>query len=181
MTSDKEKKHEESHSKKAAHKKSISLSKEEFEGLNEKAQSSEEHYDKWLRCQAEVENTKKRLEKEKAEFFKFANEDLIIRLLPIVDNFDRALGSVKHTKASDAVLEGVKLVQKELHSLFKDYGVERVKSVGEKFDPHLHEAIAVVETDDHPEDTVIEEIQTGYTLKGRLVRPSIVKVTKKKE
>lgn len=182
MTSDKEKKQEEAHSsKKAAHKKNVSLTKEEFEGLSEKARNAEEHRDKWLRCQAELENTKKRLEKEKAEFLKFAHEDLIMRLLPIVDNFDRAIISVKHTEESDAVLKGVKLVQKELHALFRDYGVERVKSVGERFDPHVHEAIAVVETDEHPEDIVIEEIQPGYTLKGRLVRPSIVKVTKNKQ
>ena len=97
-----------------------------------------------------------------------------------MDNFDRALASVRHTKESDAVLEGIRMVQKELHSLFKDHGVEAIKSVGEKFDPHLHEAMAVVESDEYSEDTVIEEIQTGYTLKGRLIRPSVVKVSKRR-
>ncbi len=72
------------------------------------------------------------------------------------------------------------MVQKELHSLFKDHGVEEVEAVGKRFDPHLHEAIAVVETDDHPDETVVEEIQRGYKLMGRLLRPSIVKVSKKK-
>lgn len=165
-------------SKKSA-KSKASLLKEELAGLKNKAAKLEEYHDKWLRAHAELENTKKRLEKEKQEFLKFANEELIIRLLPIIDNFDRALASVKHTKESDAVLEGIKLVQKELHTLFKDFGVEVVKGVGEHFNPHLHEAIAVVETDDAPEDTVVEEIQTGYTLNGRLIRPSIVKVSKK--
>lgn len=167
------------HEKSQKKKTKITLSKEEFDKLNDKAKSSDEYYDKWLRLQAELENTRKRLDKEKQEFFKFANEDLIIRLFPIVDNFDRALASVKHTKESDAVLEGIKIVQKELHSLFKDHGVEAVRAVGEKFNPHLHEAIAVVQTDEYPEDTVVEEIQTGYTLKGRLMRPSIVKVSKR--
>lgn len=157
----------------------ISLSKNEFEELNEKAKKSDEYYDKWLRLQAESENMKKRQEKEREEFLKFANEGLIIQLLPIIDNFDRAMTSVIYTKESDAVLEGIKLVQKELHSLFSDYGVDQIKSVGEKFDPHYHEAIAVIETDEYPEDTVAEEIQKGYTLRGRLIRPSIVKVSKK--
>jgi molecular chaperone GrpE len=153
----------------------------ELEQLREKARKADEYYDRMLRAQAELENTKKRLTKEKDEFMKFANEDLIMRLLPIVDNFDRALASVKHTKESDAILQGIRMVQKELHSLFRDHGVEVIKSVGERFDPHLHEAIAVVESQDHPEDTVVEEIQTGYTLRGRLIRPSIVKVSKRKQ
>lgn len=158
----------------------VTLSKEEFNSLNEKAKKYDEYYDKWLRLQAELENTQKRLNKEKEEFLKFANEDLVIRLLPAVDNFDRALASVKHTKESDAVLEGVKIVQRELHTILKDSGVELIKSVGEKFNPHLHEVIAMVESDQCAEDTIVEEIQTGYTLNGRLIRPSIVKVSKKK-
>ncbi|MBL7069395.1 MAG: nucleotide exchange factor GrpE [Candidatus Omnitrophica bacterium] len=159
----------------------ITLPREEFDKLNARAKKSDEYYDKWLRSQAELENTKKRLDREKSDFIKFANEDLIVRLLPIADNFDRALLSVRHTKESDAVLEGIKMVQKELSTLFNDYGAEKVKSVGEKFNPHIHEAIAVVESDEYPEDTVVEEIQTGYTLKGRLIRPSIVKVSKRRE
>ncbi|MFH1753530.1 MAG: nucleotide exchange factor GrpE [Candidatus Omnitrophota bacterium] len=157
----------------------VTLSKIEFAALNEKAKASEEHQDKMLRAYAELDNTKKRLHKEKEEFIKFANEDLILRLLPIVDNFDRAISSVKHTEETDAVLSGIMLVQREFHSLFKDHGVEVIECQGEKFDPHLHEAIAVVQTDEHPEDTVVEEVQRGYTMKGRLIRPSIVKVSKK--
>lgn len=156
------------------------MPKAEAEAIREKAGKFDEYYDKWLRLQAELENTKKRLDKEKAEFLKFANEDLVIRLLPVIDNFDRALATVKHSNESDAVLEGIKLVQKELHAILKDYGVEAIKSVREKFDPHLHEAVAVVETDDWPDDTIVEEVQAGYTLNGRLIRPSIVKVSKKK-
>lgn len=152
----------------------------EIKELSEKANKADEYYDKWLRCRAELENTKKRLDREKEEFLKFANEDLIIRLIPAIDNFDRALASVRHTEESDAVLEGVKLVQRELHNILKDYGVKEVKSTGEKFDPHLHEAIGVVETGDFPEDTIVEEIQKGYTLNGRLVRPAVVKVSKRR-
>ena len=117
----------------------------------EKEREAQEYRDKWLRACAELENSRKRLEKEKEEFLRYANEDLILRLLPIVGKFDRALASVKHTRESDAVLKGIKMVQKELHTLFKDYGVEVVESLGKKFDPHLHEAIAVVETDEHPD------------------------------
>ncbi len=170
-----------SESKKDPKREDVMLSQKEFQDLSEKAKTSDECYDKWLRAHAELDNARKRMNKEKEEFLKFANEDLIIRLIPIVDNFDRALVSVKHTDETDAVLKGVKMVQKELHSLFKDHGVEVIESMSKKFDPHLHEAIAVVETDEYPEDTIIEEVQTGYTLKGRLIRPSIVKVSKKKK
>jgi len=181
MKREKDKKDKKDKGGESQKKEEITLPKTEFDTLNEKAKRSDECYDKWLRSQAELENTKKRLDREKSDFIKFANEDLIIRLLPIADNFDRALASVKRTEESDAVLEGIKMVQKELSALFRDYGAEKVKSVGEKFNPHLHEAIAVIETDEYPEDTVVEEIQTGYTLKGRLIRPSIVKVSKKKQ
>lgn len=160
-------------------KQQISLSKEEHAALNEKAKKGDEYYDTLLRLQAEVENTKKRLNREKEDFFKFANETLILRLLPAVDNFDRAIASVKHTEESDAIMEGVKIVLNQLHVILKDYGVEAIKALGVKFDPHMHEAVAMVETDEHPEDTVTEEIQKGYTLNGRLIRPSIVKVSKK--
>ncbi|MEE8359530.1 MAG: nucleotide exchange factor GrpE [Candidatus Omnitrophota bacterium] len=164
-----------------AHAEEIKLSRSEFEVLTEKAKISEDYHDKMLRAYAELDNTKKRLQKEKEEFIKFANEDFILRLLPIVDNFDRAMVSVKHTEETDAVLSGIKLVQRELHNIFKDHGVEVIECVGGKFDPHLHEAITVVESDEHPDDTVIEEVQRGYTMNGRLIRPSIVKVSKKKE
>jgi molecular chaperone GrpE len=162
-------------------KDSVTLDKTEYDTLKQDARNGTESHDKMLRAYAELENTKKRLHKEKDEFVRFANEGLILRLLPIVDNFDRALASVKHTEETDAVLSGIRMVQKELHSLFKDHGVEEVEAVGRKFDPHFHEAIAVVETDDHPDDTVLEEIQRGYTLNGRLMRPSIVKVSKKRD
>ncbi len=164
--------------KKSQAKKKISITKEEFDTLSDKAKKHDEYYDDMLRAKAELDNTKRRIEKEKEEFLKFANEGIILRLLPIVDNFDRAISSVKHTDETDAIMQGIKMVQKELHNLFKDCGVEQVKSVGEKFDPHVHEAIAVVETNEHPEDTIVEEIQTGYKLHGRLIRPAIVKVSK---
>ncbi len=165
----------------AREKESVTLGRDEYETLKAEAEKSRDNHESMLRACAELENTKKRLEKEKNEFLRFANEELILRLLPIVDNFDRALASVKHTRETDAVLSGIRMVQKELHGLFKDHGVEEVAAVGKKFDPHLHEAIAVVETEEHPEETVVEEIQRGYTLNGRLIRPSIVKVSKKRE
>ncbi len=157
----------------------IAISKAELESLNAKAKRSDEYYDNLIRLQAEVQNTKKRLDKEKQGFLKFANQELISRLLPIIDNFDRAMSSVKHTKETDGVLQGIMLVQKELHEVLKNYGVEVVKGAGEKFDPHLHEAVGVVESDEYPDDTVVEELQKGYTMNGRLIRPSKVKVSKR--
>ena len=145
------------------------ISKDKLAALEEGARKSEEHRDNWLRALAELENTKKRLSREKEEFMRFANEDIMIRLLPIADNFERALASVKVTKESDAILQGVRIVQKELAGLFRDYKVEPIECMGKKFDPHLCEAIATVQTDEHPEDTVIEQIQAGYTLDRKSV------------
>ena len=121
---DKKQKEEKKAQKDPVHAEEIKLSKPEFEVLTEKAKISEDYHDKMLRAYAELDNTKKRLQKEKEEFIKFANEDFILRLLPIVDNFDRAMVSVKHTEETDAVLSGIKLVQREFHSLFKDHGEE---------------------------------------------------------
>ena len=171
----KEKKHEKT-------KETISLRKKEYDELTANAAKGEEYYNKWLRVHADFENVKKRLEKEKVEFLKFANEDLILQILPIVDNFDRAINSRGTSDKEDPHLKGLFLIKDDLHKLLETYGVEKVKSVGEKFNPEFHEAVMVVESDDHPEEEmVLEELQAGYTMHGRLIRPASVKVSKKKE
>ena len=126
----------------------------------------------------EYDNTRKRIEKEKWEHLKFANEDIISKLFPIVDNFDMALVAMDKAKDKAAVMDGIKLVQKEFHRILDENGVERIKTVGEQFDPHVHEAVSMVETDEHPDGTVLEEVRAGYMLNKRLLRPAQVLVAK---
>ena len=161
-------------------KKKIHLSAEEFEKLKTTKENSEKYHDQLLRLRAEFENFRKRMEKEKTEFLRYANEQLIFALLPVMDNFGRAISSAKENQNVEAVLEGVSMIEKGLTDVLTKFGVKQIKSVGEKFDPHRHEAIGVVESKEHPEDTVVEELQKGYLLNDRLIRPAVVKVAKEK-
>jgi len=142
-------------------------------------QDYEELWDKYARLGAEFDNYKKRSFKEKADFIKFANEGLITELLSILDNFERGIKSAEYKKDYDLLHQGVDMISKQLHSLLETKGLSRIKSLGQKFDPHQHEAVEVVEGDD--EGAVIEELQPGYLLNGRIVRPAKVKVAKCKE
>ena len=132
--------------------------------------------DQILRLRADFENTKKRLERDKQEAIKFANEKLLIEILPIVDNLDRAMASLSEGHDPEKVKQGLRLAQEELHQVLELYGVKTVKALGEPFDPERHEAVATVESDGAKEGTVVDEIQRGYALNGRLIRPSRVRI-----
>lgn len=134
-----------------------------------------------LRVRADYDNSKRRLEREKLEAIKYANERLLAEILPIVDNLDRAMSSIAEGHDPEKVKQGLKLAQAEIHQILVSHGVDVVKAEGEGFDPQRHEAVAMVERDDLEDGTVIEEIQRGYTLNGRLIRPSRVKISKKKD
>lgn len=151
--------------------------------VTEKAVKPEEvdYKDKWMRTLAEYDNLKKRVAKERAELIQFSNKDIISQLLPIIDDFDRAHEAAKQHKHGEVFSKGVEMILNQLHKLLTDNGVEKVRSVGEKFDPHVHEALTTVETEDHPEDTVVEEISPGYTLNGRLLRAAKVKIAQNKK
>ena len=129
-----------------------------------------------LRAKADFENTKKRLEREKSEAIKYANEKLLEEILPIVDNLDRAMSSLSEGHDPEKVQEGLKIAQEELHQVLEQHGVEVVKAVGQEFDPNIHEAVAVVQSEDQKEGTIVDEVQRGYRLNGRLVRPSRVRI-----
>lgn len=139
------------------------------------AKAADQH-DQLLRLKADFENTKKRLERDKGEAIKFANELLLVEILPIVDNFDRAMESLAQGHDPEKVKQGLKIAQEELHKILEEHGVEVVKSVGEPFDPNRHEAVAMVDSADAKEGTVMDEIQKGYLLNGRLIRPSKVRI-----
>jgi len=159
-------------------KKKVELTQKEYEDLIAKADERDEFYDKWLKVHAEYENTRKRMEKEQLTGIRFANENIISRLFPIVDNFDMALDAMDKAEDKAAVMDGIKLVQKEFHRVMDENGVEKIKTVGEEFDPNVHEAVQAIETDEEPDGTILEEVRAGYLLNGRLLRAAQVIVAK---
>jgi len=159
--------------------KKVTLSEEEYTKLCEEAQKGIVYYDKFLRIHAELENIQKRTQKEKANFFQLATENVITKILPVVDNFDRAVDNVETTKPEDIknFLNGVELIRKELQRVLMELGTEKLETVGKKFDPHFHEAVIVESINDESKDDVIlAEIQAGYKMDGKLIRPAKVKV-----
>jgi molecular chaperone GrpE len=132
--------------------------------------------DRLARLQAEFENARKRTAREQQEFRDFATSDAIKALLPVVDSFERALQA--RTNQLDEFRGGVELIYKQLQDALARLGVRPVPAKGERFDPHLHEAIEMVETTDVPDHQVIDELQRGYKLKERLLRPAMVRVAK---
>jgi molecular chaperone GrpE len=132
--------------------------------------------DKHIRLQAEFQNFKKRTEKEKSNLYKFANEKLFVDLLPLMDNMERALASTED--GSEGIVDGLKMIKKSLDEIFTKNGVEGITAVGEAFDPELHHAVMSDESDDHDSEHVIEEFQKGYKLNEKVIRHSMVKVSK---
>ena len=137
--------------------------------------------DKMLYFQAEFENFKKLKAREKQETLKFGNETLLQELIPVLDNMEMALEHASHADDVKAIAEGVKLTFNQFLKVLEKSGVERLEAVGKKFDPNLHEALYQEERDDMEPDTVVSEVQKGYLLNGRVVRPSRVSVSKKPE
>jgi len=159
---------------------SVSLKKSEYLKLKEEAEKSAQYWDRILRMQADFENTRKRLEKEKQEFIKFANEGIILELLNILDDLERTLDlAQKKHQDLQAFLKGVEMILAHLYDLLKKYGLKPIEAKGKPFDPHYHEALLQVEADDVPEHTVLEELQKGYMLNDKVIRTAKVKVSKK--
>ena len=158
----------------------ISLPKKEYEALKAKAEERDAYFDKYVRAHAEFENARKRLEKEKIEFCKYANESFLLDFLPILDNLEMAEKHIKEAKDFKAVQGGVDMIQAQIQRFLKDIGVERINTAGGKFDPHMHEPIEVVEADGKEEGTILEELKPGYKFNGRLLRPASVRIVKTK-
>lgn len=137
--------------------------------------------DQMLRMKADFDNTRKRLDRDKLDAIKFANERLLAEVLPVLDNLDRAMASISEGHDLKKVEQGLKIAQQELNKVLEVHGVETLKPVGQEFDPRFHEAVAMVETEKEKEGTVLEEVQKGYLLNGRLIRPSRVKVAREKQ
>ncbi|KMY66145.1 hypothetical protein AAU61_19295 [Desulfocarbo indianensis] len=136
--------------------------------------------DRLLRLAAETDNYKKRSEREKADFCKRANEGILRDLLPVMDNLERALEhAVEEGGAEEGMVKGLELTSQELWKVLQRHGVERIDALGEPFDPELHEAMMQQEDPDADDNTVIGVLQKGYLLNGRLLRPSMVIVSKR--
>jgi molecular chaperone GrpE len=149
--------------------------RQKLEDAQAEAQANHDHF---LRERAELENFKKRMQREKAEALRFASEPLIRELLPVVDNLERA---VEHGSGDgESVLEGVRLVRKSFRDVLDRHGVKPIEAVGEPFDPSRHEAMAQVETTEHEPNRVVEQYHRGYLLHDRLLRPALVTVSSRK-
>lgn len=146
--------------------------------LTAKELEAKENYDRFLRQVAELENFKRRTVREKEEAIRYANENLLKDLLPVLDNLERAVEHAKGGGNGKPLLEGVEMVLKGLLDALNKYGVKQISAKGESFDPNKHEAIAQVESEKHDPNTVIEEHHKGYFLLDRLLRPALVSVAK---
>ena len=156
----------------------VTIPKAEYEVLKAKHDEHDSYYDKYVRAHAEFENAKKRMEKDKADYAKFANECFVIDFLPIIDSLEMSEKHIKEAKDFKAVQEGVDMIHIQIQKFLKDMGVEKIKTVGEKFDPHMHEAVETVEANDKEEGLIVEELKPGYKFNGRLLRPASVKIIK---
>lgn len=159
----------------------VTVPKKEYEELLARARERDDFNEKYMRAHAEFENAKKRIEKEKMDFLKYANDGFIMEFLPIVDNLEMAEKYIKEAKDFKAVQEGVDMIQAQIQRFLKDIGVEKIKTVGEKFDPHIHEAMEVEESGDRENGLITGELKPGYRINGRLLRPASVKIVKHKE
>ena len=143
--------------------------------------------EKLLRTMAEMENQRRRFEKEKQDAFEFGGFNFAAESLPLIDNIDRAITSfkndenLKNNKGLDKIIEGIEIVKKDLISIFKKNGIEQIECINKKFNPEYHQAMLEIESNTKEAGTVVQEIQKGYMMKNRLLRPSLVGVAKKSE
>ena len=150
-----------------------------IEKVEELQESSQKERDLYLRSQAEIDNLKKRHQKDREGLVKFANESLIKQLLPVADNLEKAVAHSQNEASVETLREGVDLTLKGLVDVLQKAGVETIEAVGEQFDPNFHEAVSEMVDDRVEPGTVLKDLQKGYTLNQRLVRPSMVIVSKK--
>jgi molecular chaperone GrpE len=147
----------------------------------EKAQAqAAEYLDGWQRSRAEFANYKKRVEAEREEVRRASNEALLLRLLPVVDDFERAFQKIPQEWAASPWVSGISMILRKLQALLESQGVAPIQAAGQPFDPQQHEAVLLEETAEHPDGTVIAEIQRGYRLGERVLRPAQVRVATNK-
>ena len=147
--------------------------------LQEKEKEAADNYDKYVRAVAELENYKKRALREKTDSIRYGNENIIKDILPLVDNLDRALQHAGNSGDFEAFKKGLKMLQDQLLCALEKHGVQKVECADKDFDPNVHEAMFQVDSDIHDDNKVVEELERGYILNGRLLRPAKVSVCKR--
>jgi molecular chaperone GrpE len=161
----------------------IEISAEEIADLRAKAEKSAENWDKYVRLNADFDNFKKRAARERQEAIRYANEGLLEKLIPILDNFEMAMQAASGPQAqgasSDALKMGVNMIATQLKSALNEAGLEEIDANGKPFDPNIHEAVSQKESKDVPEGRVLQQLRKGYKLRDRLIRPATVIVSKK--
>ena len=160
----------------------VQMIKAEYETLVKESKELAQVRDRYLRSAADFENAKKRLVREREAFFKYALEDVVFGLLPVMDNLERAIA---HIEGSDEkmkpIRDGFVLIQKQLAQTLAERGLKRIEVIGKPFDPHIHDAVEHITETQEPEGTILEEVLVGYELNGKLIRPAKVKVAATKE
>lgn len=139
---------------------------------------AEEHYEMFLRARADLENYRRRARKELEETARYAAVPLAEALLPVLDNLERALAAGRDSDGGEAFYQGVEMVYRQLLKVLSEAGLSPIEAVGKPFDPHLHNAVMQTESDEYEPGTVVEELQRGYRFKDRVLRPTMVKVSK---
>lgn len=138
---------------------------------------ADENQQRYLRTQADFDNYRKRTQREKEEFAQYASMSLVEKLLPVLDNFERALAATGSSKDQEALHKGLEMIYRQFFQVLEQEGLKPIPAVGEPFNPEVHQAVMQVESEEHEEGIVVEEMQKGYFLKDKVLRPSMVKVS----
>lgn len=154
---------------------------EQLDVLKEKAAKADDHWERLLRQTADFDNYKKRAARERQEAIKYANESLLQKLIPIIDNFEMAMSAVSSADggSADSIKKGVEMIHGQFKSTLAEAGLEEIDAAGKNFDPNFHEAVSQKETAEVPDGQVVQQIRKGYKLRDRLLRPATVIVAKK--
>ncbi len=157
------------------------LTSAQIEELKTRAAKAEESWDRYVRATAELDNYKKRAARERLEAIKYANESLLEKLLPVLDNFDMALAAINNPQgnSADSIKTGVQMILGQLKGVTADSGLEEIDAAGQPFNPNFHEAVSQQESATVPEGQVVQQLRKGYKLRDRLLRPASVVVSKK--
>jgi molecular chaperone GrpE len=150
----------------------------EKSALEEQQKKADENYQRLLRAQADLDNFRRRTRLEKEEAAKYASLGIIEQLLPVVDNFERAIASSQNNPDLDSLIKGVEMIFRQISETLEQAGLKSIDAVGEPFNPDFHQAIMQVESEEHEEGIVVEEVQKGYLLKEKVIRAAMVKVSK---
>ncbi|MDK2877911.1 MAG: molecular chaperone GrpE [Thermoanaerobacteraceae bacterium] len=145
--------------------------------IEDKQKQIDEYKNRWYRAQADFDNFRKRTQKEIQDIHLYAGEQLIKDILPVVDNFERAMDSIEDREGP--IYKGIQLIYQQLKNVLEKYDVKEIDAQGKTFDPRFHEAVMQVESQEYENDTVIEVLQKGYLFHTKVIRPSMVKVAKK--